>query len=1094
MFTLYQSNQISSLAEMLVKVQQVNPLEDPFEPETVLIQSQGMAQWLQMQIAELNGIMGNCNFLYPTTFLWQQYRVLFPELPKENIFERHSMTWRIMRLLPNCLNQDEFKPLQRYLANQPNEEQYQLKFYQLSAKIAELFDQYLVYRPHWLVHWEEGNLQAVENELKIAIAAKNVDLNLISNDIKWQSYLWQQIVQDLQAGADDRVFTTSHRAYLQQNYFEKLDNLTEAEKAKLPKRIFIFGISAFSPLQLAVFKKLSEHCDIHIFFFNPSEKYWGDSVEDKVWQKLALTHKISPEDLENLLAEQSNKLLALWGKQGRDFLAQLMEFEPNTIDVFLEPEENSSLNKLKKQIFSSVNNATIDDLTGDHSLQIHACHSPMREVEVLHNQLLNLFEKDKTLLPKDIIVMSPDINKYAPYIDAVFSRNKGSRDPRYIPFSLSDQSFTKIDPIINSFLQLLAMKESQFNAEDLFDLLEVGAIQSRFSFSAEDIHTLRVWAKNAGVRSGIDIQQPHWQNYNSWENGLNRLLLGSSLKEAHGIWENTLAFGDSYGLNAELVGRLASFISALLEWVKLIQSPQSLEQWHLAVKMLIADLYQENAENAVSILLLNTVNDEILSLISATHFAEDLHIEILALLFNQQLNQHTQQLNFLVGRVNFATLLPMRAIPFKVVCLLGMNEADFPRQQQINSFDLMQYAPQKGDRAKRDDDRYLFLEALLSAQNVFYISYIGQSQKDGKEMLPSILVSQLLDTISDYLTPEFKSMFGAEVEQILVRKQPLTVFSKKNFTHPRDYAYNAEWIINSNNSVQDFLSEPLSTEMVTDIEIENLIRFVQNPIKFFFVNVLGISFNTYDDAIDESEIFTMSGLDNYAILNELLSVKPEQQEQFFEQEQLKGNLPASNFATTTKQDLIGKISDMRATLADYLARESTILTLNHSIVIDEKVLQLNGNMPNLYSNEMVLWRVGGLRDKDKIEIWIYHLLLCAYFPQKTVKFYYREGEQTGQLSFEKLSSEEALAQLTVYVKDYLAGLSQAQLVIYQGIEEYLKKGGENSEQALSLLAEDREGSYINRVLSQTIELDTDNIYQRTINWFGLMNEKMRINS
>ncbi|MEG9531712.1 exodeoxyribonuclease V subunit gamma [Mannheimia indoligenes] len=1094
MFTLYQSNQISSLAEMLVKVQQVNPLEDPFEPETVLIQSQGMAQWLQMQIAEFNGIMGNCNFLYPTTFLWQQYRVLFPELPKENIFERHSMTWRIMRLLPNCLNQDEFKPLQRYLANQPNEEQYQLKLYQLSAKIAELFDQYLVYRPHWLVHWEEGNLQAVENELKIAISAKNVDLNLISNDIKWQSQLWLQIIQDLQAGADDRVFTTSHRAYLQQNYFEKLDNLTEAEKAKLPKRIFIFGISAFSPLQLAVFKKLSEHCDIHIFFFNPSEKYWGDSVEDKVWQKLALTHKISPKDLENLLAEQSNKLLALWGKQGRDFLAQLMEFEPNTIDVFLEPEENSNLNKLKKQIFSSVNNATIDDLTGDHSLQIHACHSPMREVEVLHNQLLNLFEKDKTLLPKDIIVMSPDINKYAPYIDAVFSRNKGSRDPRYIPFSLSDQSFTKIDPIINSFLQLLAMKESQFNAEDLFDLLEVGAIQSRFSFSAEDIHTLRVWAKNAGVRSGIDIQQPHWQNYNSWENGLNRLLLGSSLKEAHGIWENTLAFGDSYGLNAELVGRLASFISALLEWVKLIQSPQFLEQWHLAVKMLIADLYQENAENAASILLLNTVNDEILSLISATHFAEDLYIEILALLFNQQLNQHTQQLNFLVGRVNFATLLPMRAIPFKVVCLLGMDEADFPRQQQINSFDLMQYAPQKGDRAKRDDERYLFLEALLSAQNVFYISYIGQSQKDGKEMLPSILVSQLLDTISDYLTPEFKSMFGAEVEQILVRKQPLTVFSKKNFTHPRDYAYNAEWIINSNNSVQDFLSESLSTEMVTDIEIENLIRFVQNPIKFFFVNVLGISFNTYDDTIDESEIFTMSGLDNYAILNELLSVKPEQQEQFFEQEQLKGNLPASNFATTTKQDLIGKISDMRATLADYLARESTILTLNHSIAIDEKVLQLNGNMPNLYSNEMVLWRVGGLRDKDKIEIWIYHLLLCAYFPQKTVKFYYREGEQTGQLSFETLLPEDALAQLTVYVKDYLASLSQAQLVIYQGIEEYLKKGSENSEQALSLLAEDREGSYINRVLSQTIELDTDNIYQRTINWFGLMNEKMRINS
>ncbi|QLB39927.1 exodeoxyribonuclease V subunit gamma [Mannheimia pernigra] len=1095
MFTLYQSNQIASLAEMLVKVQQVNPLKDPFEPETILIQSQGMAQWLQMQIAEVSGIMGNCNFLYPTTFLWQQYRVLFPELPKENIFDRNSMAWRIMRLLPSCLHQAEFAPLRYYLANQPSEEQYQLKLYQLSAKIAELFDQYLVYRPHWLVHWEENNLQAVENELRSAIVTKNIDLNLITADMKWQSHLWQQIVQDLEFSVDNRIFTTSHRAYLQQNYFEKLDNLTDAEREKLPKRIFVFGISAFSPLQLAVFKKLSEHCDIHIFFFNPSEKYWGDSIEDKVWQKLALTHKISPEDLDTLLMEQSNKLLNLWGKQGRDFLAQLMEFEPNTIDVFIEPDESSNLNKLKKQIFISENNATIDHLIEDHSIQIHACHSQMREVEVLHNQLLNLFEKDKNLRPKDIIVMSPDINKYAPYIDAVFSRYAGSRDPRYIPFSLSDQLWTKIDPIINSFLQLLAMKESQFNAEYVFDLLEVGAIQARFSFSSEDIHTLRIWAKNAGVRSGTDIQQPYWYNYNSWENGLNRLLLGSSLKESHGIWENTLAFSDSYGLNAELVGRLASFVSVLLEWVKRIQLPQSLAQWHLAVKTLIADLYQENAENAASILLLNTVNDEVLALISTTRFAENLHIEILALIFNQQLNQSSQQLNFLAGRVNFATLLPMRAIPFKVVCLLGMNESDFPRQQQINSFDLMRYAPQKGDRAKRDDDRYLFLEALLSAQDVFYISYIGQSQKDGKERLPSILVSQLLDIINDSLEPEFKQKLGSDAENVLVRKQPLTVFSKKNFTHVRDSAYNAEWIINPTATHQEFLSEPLNTDMEDDIsiEIENLIRFVQNPIKFFFTNVLGISFNTYDDTIDDSEIFAMSGLDNYIVLNELLDIAPEQQEQFFKQEQLKGNLPASNFAKITQQDLANKISDMRATLAPYLMKESTVLSFNQSIVIDEKVINLYGNMTNLYDDEMVRWRVGRLRDKDKIEVWIYHLLLCIYCPEKMVKFYYREGGQIGELSFEKLSSEEALFQLMVYIKDYLTGLSKAQIVIYHNIQRYLKSKGENIEKALSDLAEEdsRDGSYLNRILSQTTALNSQAIYQRTVSWFGLMNEKIR---
>ncbi|QIM67441.1 exodeoxyribonuclease V subunit gamma [Mannheimia granulomatis] len=1092
MFTLYQSNKISSLAEMLVKVQQVNPLEDPFEAETILIQSQGMAQWLQMQIAEFSGIMGNCEFLYPTTFLWQQYRLLFPELPKENIFERSSMAWRIMRLLPNSLSQPEFESLKHYLAEPNNQEQYQLKLYQLSDKIAELFDQYLVYRPHWLLHWEEDNLQAVENELKIAIAGKHQDQAFIFADMKWQSILWKQLVNDLKADADSAVFMTSHRGYLQQNYFDKLDNLTAQEKARLPKRIAIFGISAFSPLQLAVFKKLSEHCDIHIFFLNPSEKYWGDSIEDKVWQKLALTNKISTSDLENLLAEQSNKLLNLWGKQGRDFLAQLMEFEPNTIDAFVEPEDDCNLNKIKKQIFSSENQATITELSNDHSIQIHACHSPMREVEVLHNQLLNLFEKDKTLLPKDIMVMSPDINKYAPYIDAVFSRYAGAnRDPRYIPFSLSDQAFTQIDPIIASFLQLLAMKESDFKAEDLFDLLEINAIAERFHFNQEHIHTLRTWAKKAGIRAGLDINRPHWQNYNSWENGLNRLLLGSSLKEENGIWENTLAFGDSYGLNAELVGGLADFISHLLEWVKLLQQPHSLIQWHQAIRQLIASIYHENAENTASILLLNAVNDQIFEQAEASAFSDNLQIEIIELLFNRQLNQHAQTLNFLVGRVNFATLLPMRAIPFKVVCLLGMNEADFPRQQQINSFDLMQYAPQKGDRAKRDDDRYLFLEALLSAQKVFYISYVGQSQKDGKEMLPSILVSQLLDVIDEYLVPELRQV--GKASSMLVRKQPLTVFSKKNFTQPHDYAYNAEWIIPNTLDYRDFLNEPLQIEsMPHTLEIGLLIRFLQNPVKYFFHHVLGVTFEQYDNSIEETEIFAMSGLERYDLLEDLLPVSTTEQATFFEKEKLKGNLPASNFAEMAKQDLLSKISEIRQALSDYLVRESAVLAFSQPYFLSKREILLTANIANIYGDDIVLWRVGGLRDKDRIQAWIYHLLMTIYQPNKKVKFYYRNGEQAGLLYFDELSREEADEQFTIYLNAYLQGLSQVQLVIYGKLSTYFNAKVQDPEKTIADLAEDRDGAYLTRILRQSRQLDYGTIHQTTLDWFSLMHEKTKL--
>lgn len=256
--------------------------------------------------------------------------------------------------------------------------------------------------------------------------------------------------------------------------------------------------------------------------------------------------------------------------------------------------------------------------------------------------------------------------------------------------------------------------------------------------------------------------------------------------------------------------------------------------------------------------------------------------------------------------------------------------------------------------------------------------------------------------------------------------------------------------------------------------------------------MLGISFNTYDDTIDESEIFEMSGLDNYRILNELLTINLAQQQRFFAEEQLKGNLPASYFAQIATQDLIGKITEMQAALSHYLASESRILSVNREVELERQTLTLNGNIANLYQNEVVLWRVGHLRDKDKIQTWIYHLLLCAYFPEKTVKFYYREGEQVGVLSFETVSQIEALSQLSIYLNAYLDGLSQAQLVIYDRIEEYLKGDGTNSEQVLIDLAEkdERDGSYLHRLLAQTKELDSQAIHQRTQSWFSLMNQKI----
>lgn len=1102
MFTVFFSQKLSSLAALLIRLQQNDPNPNPFEPETVLVQSVGMAQWLQMQIADQTGVAAHYQFPFPTSFLWQQYRVLFPELPKENIFERESVTWRLMRLIPKYLEKAEFESLNLYLNKDAR--QYPLKLYQLAGKIADLFDQYLVYRPHWLVHWESNRIEAVLNEILAAIAFREKNERDILTNLRWQSMLWNALIEDIKADSDEEVFMTSHRAYLQQQYFEKLDNLTESEKSKLPKRIFVFGISSLPATQLAVLKKLSEHCEVYLFFLDPSQEYWAESVEDKTLEKLALKRQLSQQDLDALLAEQGNQLLTMWGKQGREFLVQLVEQEPdNTIEVFDEYEGDSNLIKLKNAILNFNNEQRFELAEQDRSIQIHACHSVMREVEVLHNQLLQMFERNPTLAPKDIIVMSADIDKYAPYINAVFARyEKG--DKRYIPFTLSDQKVTAVDPIIASFLMLLNLKESDFSAESLLDLLDVKALRERFNLQERDLQTLRHWVNQVGIRFGLHIQQDDWQNHNAWENGLTRLLLGTSLKAESGIWQDSIAFNESYGLSATLVGFLAKFIENLTAWYEFIQQDHTLEEWKARIQKLIGEFYQESNESLDALLLLNSPLEEVANKAEQAEFSESIGIEIIRLLLEDKLNQQQSSLQFLAGKVNFCTLLPMRAIPFKVVCLLGMNEADFPRQHSVNSFDLMQYAPKRGDRARRDDDRYLFLEALLSAQEIFYLSYIGQSATDNKQRLPSVLVSQLLDYLAEHLTEQARlqasekdNFSEALFWQKMVVQQPLTVFSPKNFT-PQYGSYDKEWLLEQQHEpLADFLNESfdLKAEIPTEINLEDLIAFVSNPIKYFFNHQLGVYFRNDEESIAESEKFSLSDLDDYQLRDQLVTLEPAEREAFFKQEQLKGNLPIANFAKVSLQDLDDSINELRELILPYLG-ESDILEIERLFEVEQLKIRLFGNIRNKFADEIVFWKVSSLKDKDYIRLWIYYLLIQAQGLNLELTAIARSKEKAEIFRFNQVSAEQAFSQLQTYISAYVTSFRQLAWGIWTDLDNYFEKlsdeqnVAEYCQQQLSALMDKQyfEKSYLQRVLQQSSQLDYAQIHTVTLEWFELMQQ------
>lgn len=1084
MFTVYYSNQIAQHKDLLIEILKNDPNPDPFSQETVLVQSLGMAQWLQMQITEQIGIVGNIQFPYPTSFLWQQYRLLFPELPTENIFERNSLIWRLMRLIPDYLSQAEFSPLKHYLMPQESEIE-QLKLYQLASKIADLFDQYLVYRPQWLVYWENNQLEPVLTEIQQSISFKAKDIADIQLNMQWQSILWNALVSDIKSQTSEIIFNTSHRAYLQQRYFEKLENLTELEKRKLPKRIFVFGISSLPQTQLAVLKKLSEHCYIHLFFTNPSESYWANDREDKTLEKLALKQQLSTQELEDLFDHQGNPLLTTWGKQGKEFLNLLTENELQSIDLFVHSEQENLLSQIKRAILISENRSEFEFNLKDNSIQIHSCHNKMREVEVLHNQLLKLFEQNPDLSPKDIIVMSADIDSYAPYINAVFG-NYARKDPRYIPFALSDQKISYVDPIIASFLTLLAMKEQQFSAEEILDLFDISAIREQYQLTEIQLSTLREWIKSAGIRAGLNKENSEWRNYNSWENGLNRLLLGTSLKSENYSWQDTLAFDESYGLAAELAGSLAKFLENVTAWKAFINEPHSIIQWKEKLIQLISQFYAENSESSSAIANLTQAIETVFSQISQANFGQELDIEVIHQCFIQQLSEQRNNLNFLIGKVNFCTLLPMRAIPFKVVCLLGMNEGDFPRQQVVNHFDLMQYAPQKGDRAKRDDDRYLFLEALLSAEQIFYISYIGQSLTDNAEKFPSILVSQLIDYIQECLPENTK---------LNIVEHPMTVFSSQNFING-NIAYDKEWLKAKNQTYEtDQFLQDIVAEIPTEIELAELIRYLQSPLKYFFNRQLAIYLEDNEQAIEPSEHFNLSGLDQFTLLDELLNVDLTEAELFFENAKLQGNLPACHFAEISEKDLTLAIQYLKSTLSPYLAKQNEVIEIDQQINIGSREIRLVGNIPNRFDDEVIQWRAGKLRDKDMIQAWIYYLVLQATQQNITqFRFYYRDKQSVGCLQFNPISAELAMQFLSQYLNDYLASFHQLKWAINENLAKYLENSDDektSAEQKCQTALQNSDDLYVQRVLIQSAQLDYHEIHQRTVNWFTPMMQHIR---
>lgn len=446
------------------------------------------------------------------------------------------------------------------------------------------------------------------------------------------------------------------------------------------------------------------------------------------------------------------------GKLGRDYIYLLSDLESSQeLDAFVDVTPDNLLHNIQSDILELENRAVagvnieefsrsdnkrpLDPL--DSSITFHVCHSPQREVEVLHDRLLAMLEEDPTLTPRDIIVMVADIDSYSPFIQAVFGSAPADR---YLPYAISDRRARQSHPVLEAFISLLSLPDSRFVSEDVLALLDVPVLAARFDITEEGLRYLRQWVNESGIRWGIDddnvreLELPATGQH-TWRFGLTRMLLGYAMESAQGEWQSVLPYDESSGLIAELVGHLASLLMQLNIWRRGLAQERPLEEWLPVCRDMLNAFFLPDAETEAAMTLIEQQWQAIIAEGLGAQYGDAVPLSLLRDELAQRLDQERISQRFLAGPVNICTLMPMRSIPFKVVCLLGMNDGVYPRQLAPLGFDLMSQKPKRGDRSRRDDDRYLFLEALISAQQKLYISYIGRSIQDNSERFPSVLVA-----------------------------------------------------------------------------------------------------------------------------------------------------------------------------------------------------------------------------------------------------------------------------------------------------------------------------------------------------------------
>ena len=1024
---VYKSNRIERLLEALAEVVRT-PAGGPFQPETVVVHSPGVGRWLAAELARSLGICAGVRFPQPDEVVREALVAALPEQAAAlDAWAPERLRWAVLRLLPEMIELEPFAPLEAYLRQ---EGLTGAKAGQLAGRIAETFERYLVYRPGMIRSWIDGEGQG------------------------WQPPLLRALAQRLEVPTFSELSHQFARACLR----------PELDLGRFPRRLSLFGITTLPPASLELLVALSRHVEIHLFVNSPTSEYWADLRTQSQVARQRVAGGEAALELEDLHFQVGHPLLASFGRLGRDFQLLLEEgaeaVEPRP-DLYVDPAE-AALGAGRRPTLLEIVQSDVLNLVDrgaegqaepapiavdDRSITIHGCHGPMRQVEVLQDELLELFRTVDELEPRDVVVMTPDLETYAPLVSAVFDQPRS--DPRALPFRIADQPLRQRSPVAEALLRVLDLAGSRVTAPEVLDLIALEPIHQRFGIAVEDLEQIIDWVSAAGIRWGIDGEhrrrhgQPAYRE-NSWRFGLDRLLLGYVMP-GDGRWTfgEALPYDEIEGGAAVLLGRLVELCETLFRLLEQLEGgPRTLSGWRELLSTVLAELVASTPGSAWEH---DGLRERLASMereAETVGYEGLLELDAVRELLEAELDEIDERSGFASGRLTFCSIVPLRNVPFRVVALLGMDDAVFPRSPSAAGFDLLERQGQPGDRNDRDDDRQAYLEALLAALDRVVITYSGRSVRDNSALPPSVAVAELIDVISAAVRID-----GAEgdddqqqqaVRDHLTVQHPLHPFSPRNFgadpderlyTFAEGYLAGARALLAERSSEPPFISGPLSPseQESTSLTLSTLVRFFEHPARALLERRLGLRLFTDELSLPDREPIELNALDRFLIAQPLLErrIVGEDLSLSYRSVRAAGVLPWGTPGRCLYGELVQSVEPVaRAVLAlrDQDRREPLPIEL---ALGDGGELRLTGRLDGLYPRGQVIYRFGRPRARDMLRLWIRHLALCCQEGGEGQSFFVaRAGGSGGAAVFELDAPEEPEALLEQLIHLALEGLHQ----------------------------------------------------------------------